>query len=167
MWGLRDCRMLVWVNTCDGVFHFVYDTSSWLGIPLPRWSLVPSWGWLTVESDEHCGLRLGGSWKVCTQLMGLHRKISTTSIFITCCVLFMFILMSMACICCMYGIIVIFHMDMCIRRYVVCYACLWKFMTIRSGEKCRGFNLQVLKNSGLWRSMCYRGEEVESSKSPK
>jgi hypothetical protein len=42
-----------------------------------------------------------------------------------------------------------------------------QFSTIRSGEKCRRVNLQVLKNSGLWRSMCYRGEEAEASKSPK
>jgi hypothetical protein len=42
-----------------------------------------------------------------------------------------------------------------------------KFLTVRSGEKCRRVNLQVLKNLGLQRSMCYREEEDEALKSPK
>ena len=44
MWGMRVCRMLVSVGTCDRVFPVVYEPLAWLGIPLPGWSLVPAWG---------------------------------------------------------------------------------------------------------------------------
>jgi hypothetical protein len=42
-----------------------------------------------------------------------------------------------------------------------------KFPTVRSREKCRRVNFQVLKNSGLRRSMCYIREEAEAPKSLK
>ena len=69
MWGMRDCRLLVWVGTCDEVFPVVWYMLAWLGILLPGWSSVPTRGWPTAESDEQCGLRPGGSWKVCTQFV--------------------------------------------------------------------------------------------------
>jgi hypothetical protein len=34
--------------------------------PFTQVEFSPSSGWLTVESDEQCSLRLGGSWMVCT-----------------------------------------------------------------------------------------------------
>jgi hypothetical protein len=42
-----------------------------------------------------------------------------------------------------------------------------QFLAIRYGEKSRRVNLQVLKNLGLWRSMCYREEEAEAPNSLK
>jgi len=46
------------------------------------WSLVPARGWPTAEGDEQRGLRLGGSWKVCTQSVVFYKKRSTNSMLI-------------------------------------------------------------------------------------